>query len=699
MPDVKVLVEVIGGTKLVATIDSSSTAQAAAEVLSGLVQRPLVDENGKKKNWKLFAPGKRGNIAPLMPHASLSVSSDWAASVAGTNDGGFAGPGEHDGEAYAFRVRFFVPKPPPPKKEKVAAEPIDEEEALDLTDMVEIDALESVRHVPEPEPPKKKKRRRKRAPGEAATGEIPALKRAERASGAIPIGAAATGEKKRRKRKKRADTGEMQAHPRPSEKAQTAPPTSTPEETEKTVRSDPGEATVRTEPAPAKVDAPAPEAAPATMSKAEAARANVEAARARVEAAKAAAAKAVADAAAAAAEAAAAEAAAEKAAAEKAAAEKAAAEKAAAEAEAAETAARKARLEKAAAEKAAAERARADEAAAEKAAEEKAAADKAAAEKAAADKAAADNAAAEKAAADKEAADKAAAAQKAANKASTSRVVAISPVTEAAPEPGQQPVTAKTRQLTRLEASEAIGQDPPADSKAEVPPALGSRPMKKDSNTGLFIALAVLLVVAAGLGYALLTRDKGDGDSDPAPRNTATSAPRLSEDLRITAYSTGEGDDNDAVSQAVKGYTSLNTSTAADLKDADVRRKAGMVAEALETQCNATTRFDACEAWARVSYALYAGCADGGCDGKEQDLLIQRSIVATDLALSRGVLLADPKAKGSATRLLVAHAIRLGSQNQKLVAAKAPRVAALGLTGCSGSASGTLDCQALTRTQ
>ncbi len=740
MADVKVLVEVIGGEKLVATLDSSSTAQAAAEVLSGLVKRPLVDEDGKKKNWKLFAPGATGNIAPLQPHGSLSVASTWAASLDGPGKGGFAGPGEHEGQAYAYRIRFFVPKPPPPKKAPTAPEPIQEEEALDLTDMVEIDALESVRHVPGAQPPKKKRRKKKRAPGEAATGEMAALSRP--AAAAPGPKAADTGEVKRRKKKKRADTGEVQAHTRPdADKA--PPPSSTGGAAEATVRSDPGEATVRSEPPPTAPPAPIPEslAAPAAaekptapLSPAEAARQRVEAARARVEAAKAAAAKAEEDAAKAAKEAAVAEkaaaekAAAEKAAAEKAAADKAAAEKAAAEEAAAEKAAAdKAAADKAAAEKAAAEKAVADKAAADKAAADKAAADKAAAEKAAADKAAAEKAAADKAAADKAAADKAsadkaaaakaaadkaaadkaaaekaaaekAAAVKATNKANTERVVAMSPVTQAAPEPGQQPVTAKTRTLTRSETSAALG----ADSKKEkTPPPLGGKPAKKASNAGLFVALGVLLVVAVCLGYALLTRDKGTSDSDadaPAPK-AAASAPRLSEDLRLAPYTTGEGTANDAVDQAVTGFGSLNIATAKDLKSADARRKAGMVADALEKECRDGSRFDACDGWSRISFALYAGCADGGCNGQERDLLIQASITATDLALTRGIGLADPAAKEAATRLLVAQAIRLGSQNQKLVAAKAPRVATLGLRGCAGAAAGTADCQALTRTR
>ncbi len=743
MPEVKVLVEVIGGAKLVAAIDSSSTAQAAAEVLSKLVERPLVDKDGKKKNWKLFAPGKRGNITPLKPHASLSVASDWATSVQGTDKGGFAGPGEHEGEAYAFRVRLFIPKPPPPPKAKAKPKPIDDEDALDLTDM-ESDLVESVRHLPQAEPPKKRKRKRKRKPGDAATGEMKALKRKKRATGPIPVkGGSSTGEikKTKRKRKKRANTGEMRAQKRPGARAAKAKAEAE-AEVEKTVRSDPGEATVRTEPAaeevattppaaPAETPAPPKEAAPEAdvpkveLTKAEAARARVEAAKARVEAAKAAAAKAVADAAAAAAEAEKAEkaaaeaaqkaaaqkaadekAAAEKAAAEKAAAEKAAAEKAAAEKAAAEkAAAEKAAAEKAAAEKAAAEKAAAEKAAAEKAAAEKAAAEKAAAEKAAAEKAAADKIAAEKAAAEKAAAEKAAAekaaAEKAAKKASTERVVAISPITGDAPEPGQKAVTAKTRQLTRDEVA-AVKAEATAPAKKPATPPLGTKPKKKDSNTSLYIALAVLLVVAAVFGYALLTRDSGPDTADAppaAPPTQPTTTARMSDDLRIAAYTTGEGSADDAVAKAIAGYTSLNVSKPADLKDAEVRRKAAMVAQALEQQCKAGSRFDACDAWARVTFSLFAGCADGGCNGQESGTLIQASITATDLALTHGVALTDAKAKGTATRLLVAQAIRLGSQNQKLVTAQAPRVAALGLKSCAGSASGTPDCQALNRTK
>ena len=688
MAEVKVLVEVIGGQKLIATIDPDATVETTAEVLSGVAERPLVDENGKARNWKLFAPGKRGTIRPQKPGATLTGAHEWATAVTG-DEGGFAGPGEHEGEAYLFRVRFFVPKPPPPKKERPKPPPIEDEEALDLTDM-ETDVIESVRRIPgaEPLPKKKKRKRKKRAP----TGEMKALKRKKRATGEIPV--SDTGEMRRRKKKKkRASTGEMPAHK--------------PEATEATVRSEPGVATVRSDPPEPKAE-PKPEP-PAPVDPAAAARAKAEAARAKAEAARAAAAKAKADAERAAEEAAAEaaraaaeaerlaaeQAAAEKAAAEKAAAERAAAEKAAAEKAAAEkAAAEKAAAEKAAADQAAAEKAAADKAAAEKAAAEKAAADKAAAEKAAADKAAAEKAAAEKAAADKAAAEKAAAEKAAADKANTEQVVAISPVTGQAPEPGQKAVTAKTRTLTRDEVKAA---------KADPAPKPGGPPPKKSGGNGALIgAIVVLLVVAVFFVMQLMNRGStGDDTPPPAPPPKApAAATNYSDDLTLPPYGTGEGSAGDAVANAISGYGSLNIAAPADIKDPDVRTKAAAVAKALEAECRSSSRFDACEGWARVSFALYAGCANGGCNGQESGTLIQTSIEATDLALTRGVALSDPGAKKAATKLLAAQAIRLGSQNQKLVAAQAPRVAALGLKSCGAAAlASSPDCQALVRSQ
>ena len=685
MAEVKVLVEVIGGPKMLASVDTEATAEATAAVLSELAERPLVDDKGKARNWKIFAPGKRGNIIPLKPEKTLAVAHEWAKSVAGTDKGGFAGPGQHDGEDYAFRVRFFVPKPPPPKKERPKPKPIEDEEALDLTDMVETDALESVRRVPGAEPLVKKKKKRKRKRRSGQTGEMKALKRKKRSTGEIPL--SDTGEirrrKKKKRKKKRRPTAEM-----PVVQAKAAE-----EQAEKTVRSDAGEATVRSDTDDAPTEGTPAEAVEEAAASAEqdataAARAKAEQAKAKAAAARAAAAKAEADAARAAAEAAAEAARAAAAAEEKAAAERAAAEKAEQERIAAE---KRAAEEKAAAEKKAAE----EKAAAEKkAAEEKAAAEKAAAEKAAAEKKAAEKKAAEKKAAEKKAAEeKAAAEKKAAEDAKkkaemTEQVVAMKAVSGQAPERGQKAVTAKTRMISREESKKAVAA---ADKSA-----LGKAPAKKGGGNGALIgALVVLIAVAGFFGWALMNRDK---DAGPAPTPEAPKTVRLSQDLRLAAYATGEGAAGDAVARAVAGYGSLNISSPGDVKDAAVRDKLAQVADAFEAECTGSKRFDACDGWARATYALYAGCAAASCDGKQTGELIQESIKATNLALTNARGLTD-SAKAAATRLLVAHAIRLGSQNQKLVAAQAPQVAALGKQSCSGAAASSPDCQALLKSQ
>ena len=175
MSEVKVLVEVIAGPKVVATVDASAPIEDTAQRLAEVLERPLQDDEGKPLAWKLYAPGARGNIAPLKPGSTLEQARTWAESVTTAGQtGGFAGAGEHEGEHYTFRVRFFVPKPRKPRAPIAKPPPIEDEEALDLTNIEEVEnALESVRRRPEAP---KKRRRRKKTDGDdasaSASGEI-----------------------------------------------------------------------------------------------------------------------------------------------------------------------------------------------------------------------------------------------------------------------------------------------------------------------------------------------------------------------------------------------------------------------------------------------------------------------------------------------------------------------------------------------
>ena len=179
MSNVTLLVEAIGGPKLTIEVDRGASVEDIAAAAAVATGRSLVDEDGAPHKWRLFTPTAKGGFAPAKPDLDLGPV---LAAMEGlrdrAEDGGFAGPGEHEGAAYLFRVRLFVPKPvepaPPPEKPP----PIEDEEAIDLTNLNEDhDELETVRNVPVQARNTKRtrtvkrgdaprKRRRKKAPGE-----------------------------------------------------------------------------------------------------------------------------------------------------------------------------------------------------------------------------------------------------------------------------------------------------------------------------------------------------------------------------------------------------------------------------------------------------------------------------------------------------------------------------------------------------
>lgn len=148
MSTVAVLVEAIGGPKRVVEIDIDRDTRAQADTAARAVGKELTDEDGSEKPWKLFAPTPKGGFAPA------PADYDWPSVVermTGVAEGaaGFAGPGRHEGQPYLFRVRLFVPGAPPPRRAPETA-PIEDEEALDLTDLSALDeSSESHRRVRE----------------------------------------------------------------------------------------------------------------------------------------------------------------------------------------------------------------------------------------------------------------------------------------------------------------------------------------------------------------------------------------------------------------------------------------------------------------------------------------------------------------------------------------------------------------------
>jgi len=160
VPTVKVFVEVIGGGKMLADIDPGVTVEETAGVIAELAGKSLVDEDGKAKNWRLFAPKPDGGFGPADRSLRLiGVAGRMKRAYDAGDDVGFAGPGEHEGGKYLFKLRLFVPGAPPkapPKPDH--PEPIADEDAIDLTNLDDFDT-DTMR--------RKKKRRRK--DGESST--------------------------------------------------------------------------------------------------------------------------------------------------------------------------------------------------------------------------------------------------------------------------------------------------------------------------------------------------------------------------------------------------------------------------------------------------------------------------------------------------------------------------------------------------
>ena len=208
MPTVKVFVEVIGGEKMLAEIDPGVTVEDTAGVIAQLAGKSLVDDDGKAKNWRLFAPKPEGGFGPADPTLRLiGVAGRMKRAFDAGQDVGFAGPGEFEGSKYLFKLRLFVPgAPPKPPPRPDTPVPIADEEAIDLTDLSNVDDFET-------ETQRRKKKRRKSIDGESSTVR---RKRKKDPDGSI------TGRRRKKKdpdgstirrRKKKIDPSETQSAP------------------------------------------------------------------------------------------------------------------------------------------------------------------------------------------------------------------------------------------------------------------------------------------------------------------------------------------------------------------------------------------------------------------------------------------------------------------------------------------------------
>ena len=189
----KVLAEVIGGAQKVLTIGGNPSIPELAALAAGSADRSLTDEEGQDLNWILYVPNGKGGFAPASRGDVFDDIEAHSEDASGSES--FAGPGQAEGEDYAFRIRLFVPSPRPPVRPPDSGPvPISDDE--DVIDLTNIDAdsgdLVGVRRV-------RKKRRRKKT-GEATdpgrpkrkrpSGKFPTIK-AEEAGTVSEIGPAA----------------------------------------------------------------------------------------------------------------------------------------------------------------------------------------------------------------------------------------------------------------------------------------------------------------------------------------------------------------------------------------------------------------------------------------------------------------------------------------------------------------------------
>ena len=158
----KVLAEVIGGAQRVLPVSGNPSMPELASLVADADDKSLESDSGTPLRWILYIPNGQGGFAPADNTDDLAALQERISQGKEAAQGGFAGPGELQGEKYDFRVRLFIPPAHPPAVSLDAGpQPIgDDEEIIDLTDIdAEADSLLDVRRV--------RKKRRKRRPGES----------------------------------------------------------------------------------------------------------------------------------------------------------------------------------------------------------------------------------------------------------------------------------------------------------------------------------------------------------------------------------------------------------------------------------------------------------------------------------------------------------------------------------------------------
>jgi hypothetical protein len=676
VPTVKVFVEVIGGGKMLADIDPGVTVEETAGVIAELAGKSLVDDDGKPRNWRLFAPKPDGGFGPAERSLRLiGVAGRMKRAYDSGDDMGFAGPGEFEGGKYLFKLRLFVPgapPKPPPRQEK--EDTFADEEAIDLTNIDDFDT-----DTKRKKRKKRKKpidgesstvRRRKKKDGDADSSTIRRRRKKKEGEG-DPDGSTIRRKKRRaqdpdgstvrRRRKKKKKSGDA------DEAAEDSAETATATDAARGAPAAPPEAE------PAQTDTEAPKPAPLKTEEPEAQEPKAQEPEAQE---------------------------AQEPKAQEPEEPKAQEPEEPKAQEAQEPEAQEPEEPKAQeAEEPKPREPEAEEPEPEASPEEKPSEEEAREEET------------------PKAEEPEPAPAQATFKSSRERMLSIKALEGEGPKPGDaamtgpHPVRVQPKKFERppddeLPPATRTGapaepepepeppavkpkappkSEPKADAETQAAPEEPSsdppKP-KKSGGKGLMIGLAAIVVV--GAIAAVVMRPGGDPDPTPAPTPTATATPApttpktMSDKVTLRAYTTGEGTEGDPVDAAVKAWAGLGATAAVDLtsKLAEVET----ISSGLAKTCRAGGRFDACDAWAWTAFSAHRACAAGG-EGCDQASLLAESRDAIGRAYSAAQKLSGA-AKGAATKRLLAQSVRIGGADFPALKKEAAPVAALAKKAC-----------------
>ena len=627
---VTVLVEAIGGPKLTIEVDRDASVEDIATAAAEATGRSLVDDDGAPHKWRLFTPTAKGGFAPAKPDLALGPV---LAAMEGLRDrgedGGFAGPGEHEGTTYLFRVRLFVPKPveagPPPEKPP----PIEDEEAIDLTNLNEDhDELQTVRNVPAQARSTRrtrtvkrgdapKKRRRKKTAGEGpqtlsqpgtpepatptqeAKPSVDELGPAAAPPATDPVEAAAA-------HKAVVATQALAARtPVPGDTAITAPsvsdePGPSPQEAAPTDRPTPPRGPRRPDssPIPALVRPGAQGEPPPPADPAEGGSSADDPKKAPPAGVP--------------------------------------------------KKARSTGIPKKARSTGIPKKARST------------------------------------------------GIPKKARSTGIPKKARSTGIPKKARSTGV-PGRARSTGIPKKAGASRAGSTMSGAGRTGGGSGGGRRAEKGGGGMGgLLLALVVLAgVIGAFVMVLVQDGDKVSPEATPTTSPASKVPPRLADQILISPYPTAESSaDADPVLEAIKAFNGIGARSAADLAQPARLSSAQASAETLQSLCDGTGRFDACDAASRTAFAAYLGCVGVKCPTAEAGAWFLRAAEMETRALDALKGVEDRAARSEALKLVALHSVRMGGQSMRVLTAKAPRLANLATTSCGAGAMAIRpDCQ------